>query len=545
MACSALGSDPAGSKPNIIFILADDMGLGDIKAYGGDRCKIDTPHADQLAAKGMMFTDAHTSSAVCTPSRYGLLTGRYCWRTEKQGGVLHGYNKALIKPGVPTVASFLKENGYQTACIGKWHIGMNLDTTIAKDRVKYNKLRDKWKKGENVDIDLDWSAEIKRGPVDVGFDYFFGISASLDMSPYVWIENNHFVGTGSVIKKGDGRPGPAHPDFKADEVLAKTTEKTVEYIDQAVKNKKPFFIYMPLNSPHTPIVPSSEFIGKSEVGLYGDFVMETDWSVGQVVAALERNGVLENTMIVYSADNGCSTTAQRKSNKSKTEIIFQNGDGQPMNPDAHYPSDIYRGHKTDLFEGGHRVPFIVRWDKGVAPGSSCDSIVGLTDFFATCADIIGKPLPSQVPDSISFLPHLRGETPDVTARKDIINHSFKGKFAIRQGDWKLLLMPDNGVAPASENSQAQKASQPAVQLYNLSNDPGEVKNVQDAHPEITKSLIALLETQVQSGRSNPGAQLSNDAEVDIWKTAESRAEAKAKSKKSKKGKKGKKGKESK
>jgi len=515
MAVTALGSGGTDSRPNIVFILADDMGLGDIKAYGGDRCKIDTPHADQLAAKGMKFLDAHTSSSVCTPSRYGLLTGRYCWRTSKQGGVLHGYNKALIKPDVPTVASFLKDNGYQTACIGKWHLGLNFDSTVGNKRTEYNALQARWRTGENVDIDFDWSAPIKRGPVAVGFEYCFGISASLDMSPYVWIENDHFVGTGSVIKRQNGRPGPAHPDFKAVEVLAKTTEKTVKYIDQAVKNKKPFFIYMPLNSPHTPIVPSSEFVGKSKVGLFGDFVMETDWSLGQVVAALERNGVVENTIIIYSADNGCSTTAQRTSNKSKTDIIFQTGDGQPIDPDAHYPSDIYRGHKTHLFEGGHRVPFIVRWDKKVAPGSSCDRIIGLTDFLATCADIIGKPLPPQVPDSISFLPYLLGKTPDATvARKDIIHHSFKGRFSIRQGDWKLLLDPEKGDFP--------KDSRPESQLYNLASDPGESKNVQDAHPEITKSLVTLLETQVQSGRSTPGAPLSNDAEVDIWKRPKKR-----------------------
>jgi len=516
MMVMASGSELAGSTPNIVFILADDMGLGDIKAYGGDKCKIDTPHADRLAANGMKFLDAHTSSSVCTPSRYGLLTGRYCWRTKKQGGVLHGYNKALIAPSVPTVASFLKENGYQTACIGKWHLGLNFDSTVGNKRHEYNALEAKWRKGENVDIDFDWSAPIKGGPVAVGFDYFLGISASLDMSPYVWIENDHFIGTGSVIKRQNGRPGPAHPDFKAVEVLAKTTEKTVEYIDRAAKSEKPFFVYMSLNSPHSPLVPSAEFLGKSAVGPFGDFMMETDWSVGQVVAALERNGIVENTIIIYSADNGCSVSAQRKGPNSNTKIIFQTGDGQAIEQDAHYPSDIYRGHKTHLYEGGHRVPFIVRWDKKIAPGSNCDRMVGLTDFLATCADIIGKPVPPQVSDSISFLPYLLGETPDATvARKDIIHHSFKGRFSIRQGDWKLLLDPD-------PNSDLPKDSRPGIQLYNLASDPGESKNVQAAHPEMTESLVALLETQVQSGRSNPGAPLSNDDEVDIWKRPKQR-----------------------
>ena len=277
------GVRPAGSinasssiqAPNIIFILADDWGLGDVKTYGGDRCKIDTPHMDRLAETGMKFTDAHSSSAVCTPTRYSVLTGRYNWRSKKKAGVLGGFSPPMIESGRETVASMLQQNGYTTCMLGKWHLGMNFPTTNGLGAVAKN---------------TDWKGQIKNGPNAVGFDYYYGISASLDMPPYIWIENERFVGECTTEKKFL-RMGAAHADFEAVDVLPVLTEKAAAYIKQQAQGEKPFFLYMPLASPHTPIVPSKNFQGKSPLGAYGDFVMETDWSVGEVVKAVEAAGI--------------------------------------------------------------------------------------------------------------------------------------------------------------------------------------------------------------------------------------------------------------
>jgi len=295
---------------NIIFILADDLGIGDIRAYGGERCKIETPNMDRLAGEGMQFMDAHSSSSVCTPTRYSILTGRYNWRSRLKSGVLDGYDDALITPRRSTVASLLKNSGYTTAVIGKWHLGLTLPTYDGAPAKCTAKTPEELPSLCNI----DWKGAIKNGPASLGFDYFWGISASLDMPPYIWIENDRFVGECTTIKAFHRR-GPAHADFEAVDVLPTLTEKAVAFISKHAKEESPFFLYMPLNSPHTPIAPSKAFQGKSQLGTYGDFVMETDWSIGQIMQAVESNGIADHTLIIVTSDNGCrsrSTTFRKQ-----------------------------------------------------------------------------------------------------------------------------------------------------------------------------------------------------------------------------------------
>jgi arylsulfatase A-like enzyme len=500
-----------GDKPNIIYILADDWGLGDVKTYGGERCKIDTPHMDRLAEKGMKFTDAHSSSSVCTPTRYSIMTGRYNWRSSLKSGVLWGFSKRLIEPGRETVASMLKKNGYTTIAIGKWHLGMDFPTTDGKAVDE---------KGKNT----DWKGQIKNGPTAVGFDKYWGISASLDMPPYIWIENDRFVGECTTQKSfHPTRQGPAHSDFEAIDVLPTLTERTVATITEQAKSGKPFFIYMPLNSPHSPIVPSKPFQGKSSLGAYGDFVMETDWAVGQVVEAVERAGIANNTLIIVTADNGCSNMPLKmKAVKNPARFKFLMGEKSPDDPEAHYPSDIYRGHKADIYEGGHRVPFIARWDGKVKPGSVSADPVCQVDLFATCAEIVGaKPDDSTAEDSVSILPALLG-TATKPVREAVVHHSIDGSFAIRQGKWKLALCPGSGgwshPAPPSGKKKAapQEPIKDWVQLFDLEADPAETRNLASEHPEIVTNLTALMQRTIDTGRSTPGTPQKNNGETFLY-----------------------------
>lgn len=507
------------SKPNIIYILADDMGLGDVKTYGGSRCKIDTPHMDALAEKGMKFTDAHSSSAVCTPTRYSVLTGRYNFRVRKSG-VLNGYKPALIKPGRETVASMLKKHGYATAIVGKWHLGMGLPTT---DGEEPRSTVDK-EKG-TVESNFDWDAKITNGPCDVGFDYFYGTTASLDMPPYVWIENDRFTEPGTRPNEMC-RPGPQGAQFKFPEVLPTITRKSVAWIQEQAKTEEPFFLYLPLYSPHTPIVPSSAFKGKSPLGTYGDFVMETDWSVGQIVQAVQQAGVADNTLIIVTADNGCSPAA-KIGFKDKQQIAFRMDQPIEEKPGAHYPSDIYRGHKADIYEGGHRVPFIVRWDAAVQPGSVSDQTVCLVDLYATCAAIVGDETPdTAAEDSVSMLPILRG-TAKGAVREATIHHSYTGVFAIRKGKWKLVFAPDSGgwsnPGPPSKRvvkgrtyiDPDQLKEYEWVQLFDLESDPAELKNLSGEFPEVVKQLTVLAQMYIDDGRSTPGEKQANDVEASL------------------------------
>ncbi|MCX6880541.1 MAG: arylsulfatase [Verrucomicrobia bacterium] len=482
-----------GKPPNIVYILCDDLGYGDVKCLN-PQGKIATPNIDRLAGAGMVFTDAHSGSSVCTPTRYGIITGRYCWRTRVQQGVLEGYSQRLIAPGRVTVASLLKQAGYTTACFGKWHLGM--DWALTNGDPSGDKIRNA--------ANVDFGNPVKGGPSDCGFDDFYGIAASLDMPPYVYIENDKAVSIPTEITNEGGRPGLTATGFKAVEVLPTLTRKTVGYIDRqcaGAKNDKPFFIYLPLNSPHTPIVPSAEWRGKSTLGRYGDFVMETDWAVGEVMAALERNGIADHTLVIFTSDNGCSPAAGIPELESK----------------GHSPNHIFRGHKADIWDGGHRIPFICRWPGKIKAGSNSSQLTCLTDLMATCAEIAGLKVPDDAgEDSVSMLPALLGRDAG-PLREAVVHHSIEGKFAIRQGNWKLELCPGSGGWSKPKEADASKQGLPKVQLYDMSGDVGESVNVQDQHPDLVERLTRLLEKYVAEGRSTPGAAQKNDVMVDIWK----------------------------
>jgi arylsulfatase A-like enzyme len=476
----------AAERPNIIFIFADDMGVGDVSHTTG---LAPTPHLDRLAAEGMRFTDAHTSSAVCTPSRYSALTGRYNWRTRLTAHVFSDPHKApLIEPGEPTVASLLKDNGYHTACIGKWHLGIQWQLKENYNSTKERNSRFGW--------DIDFSKPALITPTSHGFDSFYGIAASLDMPPYLFIDNEKAVVTELVAKKG-GRSGPMDAEFHFDGVLQRLAEKSVAYIDERANEKKPFFLYLPLTSPHTPIVPSSAWKGKSGLGKYGDFLMETDWVVGEVLAALDKHGLADNTLVLFSTDNGCSPAA------NIPNLVKQ----------GHRPSGDYRGNKADIYDGGHRVPFIVRWPAQVKPGSVTDRLTCLTDFTRTCSDILGVELADNAGvDSVSFLPTLKD--PSKTERTAVVHHSINGSFAIRQGDWKLVLCKGSGGWSAPKPGDAP-ADAPAVQLFNLAEDIGETNNLQAKYPERVEALTELLKRYVVNGRSTEGPAQSNATDVNI------------------------------
>lgn len=498
---AAFAAAPAmAAKPNIIYILADDMGIGDVKSLY-PKGKILTPHLDRLASQGMTFTDAHTSSAVCTPTRYGLLTGRYNWRTRLQNGVLGGFSAPLIAPDRLTVATLLKQQGYVTACVGKWHLGMNWplkENGVADDKGNFaGAYKDAWK--------IDYTKPIQRGPNAVGFDYYFGISASLDMPPYMYIENDKAVKVPIVTKElWKGRPGPAVEDFRLDDVLPRFTTHAVKFIEQqtqAAKEGKPFFLYMPLASPHTPIAPSGDWKGKSKINEYADFVMETDDAVGQVMAAVEKAGLIENTLFIFTTDNGCSPAAN----------IAE------LNKHGHDPNAGMRGHKADIFEGGHRVPFIVRWPAKIKAGSTSDQTICLTDLMATCAAILNVKLPDNAgEDSVNLLPAFTGEA-SAPLREATVHHSINGSFAIRQGKWKLALAPGSGGWSEPRPGTKAAAELPEVQLYDLSADLAETQNLQAEHPEVVQKLRALLDSYIERGRSTPGAPQQNDVPIKVIK----------------------------
>jgi arylsulfatase A-like enzyme len=505
------------ARPNIIFILCDDLGYGDVKCNNPDG-KIATPCADRLASQGMRFTDAHTTSSVCTPTRYGVLTGRYNWRSRLQTGVLGGLSPRLIEPGRLTVASLLKQQGYATACVGKWHLGMDWVKKEGKDvtDLSIEKAGQVW--------NVDYTQPIANGPNSVGFDYYYGISASLDMVPYTFIENDRVTVVPTVDKdwplmlgreQGRCRKGPAAPEFEVEHVLPALTRKAVEIIAARAADAKagrPFFLYLPLNAPHTPIAPTAEWKGKSGLNFYADFVMQTDATLGAVMRALDEQGIADNTLLIFTSDNGCSPQAD-------FPALIEKG---------HNPSGVMRGHKADIWDGGHRVPFIVRWPGKVKAGATCDQLVSLVDFMATCADITGAKLPDNAAeDSVSILPALLG-TAGKPLREALVHHSISGKFSIRQGQWKLALCPGSGGWSTPRDPQALQQGLPRTQLYDMTKDIGEQRNLQAEHPDVVKRLTALLEKYVADGRSTPGAPQKNAVDVDIWKPDKAAPAAKGK-----------------
>jgi len=489
-------------QPNIIYILADDLGYGDVACFNPNG-KIPTTNLDDMASNGIRFTDAHSSSAVCTPTRYGILTGRYNWRTSLKSFVLSGYSKALIKQERTTIAEMLKSKGYNTGFVGKWHLGW--DWKITKEDTKVN--RDKLHANPGV----DFSAPISNGPASHGFDYSFGFSGSLDMAPYVYVEDDmptmvptkHTV---SVDEKGFWRNGLTADDFDHATVLQDLTDKAINFIESRSTKSEPFFLYFPLPAPHTPILPTTEFLGKSNTNMYGDFVMQVDDVIGQIRSVLRAKGISENTLLVFTSDNGCSPRANYE---ELAEV-------------DHDPSCNFRGTKADIFEGGHRVPFIVEWPAQALKNSKSDNQICTTDFFATCADILDYPIAeTEAEDSYSMLPLING-TNNTPIREYTIHHSVNGSFAIRKDEWKLIVCPGSGgwSYPTPREIKNDKLDLPAMQLYNLKDDLGETTNLITDQVEIAEDLRIALRKIILDGRSTPGPIQDNDG-MEGWTQIES------------------------
>lgn len=495
---NGLGVRVHPGKPNVIYILADDLGYGDIQCFNPEG-KISTPNIDKIARHGVMFTDAHTSSAVCTPTRYGILTGRYNWRSSLKSSVLSGYSTSLIKPGRATVASMLQTQGYTTAFVGKWHLGW--DWKIQKEDAKHPK--------DNLSAlpEIDYSHAIKNGPLSHGFDYSFGFSGSLDMPPYVYVENGMATkvptkSTVSVDEKGFWRAGPTSDDFNHATVLQDLTDKAIGFIDRQTKSDAPFFLYFPLPAPHTPILPTTEFLGKSNTNMYGDFVMQVDDVVRQIREVLVKRGIRENTMLIFTSDNGCSPRA----------------DFAELAKVGHVPGYHFRGNKADIYEAGHRVPFLIEWPLGAAENREVDHTICTTDLFATCAELTNYPLKdNEGEDSYSILPLIQGKAMD-TFRDYTVHHSINGSFAIRQGDWKLCVCPGSGgwSYPTPQNIRAEQLDLPSMQLFNLKEDIGETKNLIHEYPEKALELKNALAKIILDGRSTPGAPQENEG-MEGWK----------------------------
>ncbi len=441
-------------KPNIIYILADDLGYGDI-SFLNSNSKITTPNIDKLASEGITFTDAHSSSSVCSPTRYGILTGRYSWRSSRQGGALWPFATPLIEEGRLTLPKFLNNNDYNTACIGKWHLGMNWIDNDGKI-LEYT--------GSEKGFNIDFSKSIKNGPTTKGFDYFFGTDAP-NYPPYCFIENDKAIGIPSVLKPDSifGNPGIMLEKWDLYKVLPEIEKRVVNYISKMSSSEKPFFLYLPLTAPHTPIAPNKEYLGKSEAGAYGDFVYQVDAIVGQIIKTLKAHNKLENTLIVFTSDNG-SPGRDGTNMSGATSSVKKYG---------HNPSYVFRGIKSDIWEGGHHIPFFAHWPNKIKPGITSDEIICLTDMFATCAAILNVELPNNAgEDSFNILPILTEQKYKSPIREATVHLSEDGSFAIRQGNWKLILCPGSGGWSISPE-RAMRDSLPMVQLYNLSNDIGE------------------------------------------------------------------------
>jgi arylsulfatase A-like enzyme len=484
---AALHAVDASRRPNIVYILADDLGYGDVQCLNPQRGKIKTPHLDRLASQGMTFTDAHSGSSVCTPTRYGLLTGRYAWRTRLQSGVLDGTDDPpLIAANRLTVPALLKQQGYTTAALGKWHLGFGseLPAGVQADDTKAKKRAGKRAPGG---LGLPAGSRIIGGPVTRGFDYFWGCSNARTMSGL--IENDRVIENIEPIT-----------------MLPRLSQRAVSYVaEHAAKAKagQPFFLYLALTSPHTPILPTPEWQGKSGLGDYGDFVMQTDAVVGEVLAALEQHGLADSTLVIFTSDNGCSPAAG-------TDKLEQRG---------HFASAQFRGYKSDLWDGGHRVPFFVRWPGKVKAGSHSAQLICHTDLLATCAEILGAKLPATAAeDSVSILPALL-DTDRAPLREAIVHHSIHGMFAIRQGRWKLELCPGSGGWGKPGDVEAARLGLPDVQLYDVSADIAETKNVQAEYPEVVTRLTKLLEQYIAEGRSTPGVKQANDIRVKLIKAS--------------------------
>jgi len=462
------GSIVESEKPNVVVILADDMGWGDPASYN-PASKIPTPNIDRLAQEGMKFTDAHSPSAVCTPTRYGILMGRYAWRTHMEFGVTQGYSKLFPDPERTTIADVFQSAGYRTGGIGKWHLGLGNSEP------------------------LDYSKPLSPGPLDLGYDYWYGIPASLDMEPYLYFQDDQAIEqpTENIEDSmpccigGFFRGGPIAPSFKHIDVLPVTVEKAQSFIER--NSADPFFLYVAFASPHTPWLPTSDFRGNTEVGEYGDFMMQTDDGVGKIISTLESQGVLDNTIVIFASDNG---PYWREEEKAKF---------------GHMSQGKWRGMKADIWEGGHRVPLIFRWPQKIASGSQSSTPVSLLDIMNTAGSAAGLEIGEGVgPDSFDLTPILDGS--GNSDRESLIMQSSKGMYAIRKGKWKLIFGLGSGgftkADPLKEKVPSSTSGESlGGQLYDLEADPGETINLYEDKPEIVQELSDLFHDLKSRGYS--------------------------------------------
>lgn len=525
----AEGSEATGRNPNIVYILADDMGYGDC-GCNNHESKIPTPYIDKLATEGIRLTNEHAPSAVCSPSRYCILTGRYAWRSPLQMGVLASLSESIITPGRMTVASLLSANGYSTLAIGKWHLGLDWPTTDGKRPWITTNPNSR----DNLS-NIDFRKPIGNGPTSRGFDHYFGTNIP-NMPPYCFIEDDHTVGipsapAGLEIKSlyHTSRLGPMTPGWQLVNIMPELVRHAVSYIDAAGKASRPspFFIYLALISPHGPIVPMPQFRGKSGAGDYGDYVIETDWAVGQVMDALKKANLADNTLLIFTSDNGPEITCGEVPIGAYDRVARYH----------HYSMGNWRGTKRDTWEGGHRLPFVARWPGKIRAGSVSDELVSHSDLLATVAAIVGAPLPDNAgEDSCNILPLLLGQPHEEPIRKTLVLNSGWNHFAIREGDWMLIDAPTGDsdaimkIGPRGKDGEygepdwfkkerGYTADNESGELFNLKQDPAEHYNLYASEPERVKVMKALLEKYKKEGRSTPGVPEKNDVPIRPYKYA--------------------------
>ncbi|MGB6045457.1 MAG: arylsulfatase [Pirellulales bacterium] len=501
-----------GARPNIVFVLADDLGIGDVKCFGGERCQIETPGFDRIAREGLRFTDAHVVTSFCVPTRMAILTGRYPWRFQapREDGAW-GFLLPRVSPSRLTLGRVMQSAGYHVGYVGKWHLGTRMQTTDGKTQGSEN---------------VDFSKPLERGPNDYGIDYSFILPASLDMYPYAFLRDHRFVGQVTARKGWSAfhRVGPAAEDFEDSKVLNRLAGEAEGFIARRSKNAhdgNPFFLYLALTSPHTPVAPSSPFQGKSRLGVYGDFVMETDHVIARILDVLDQHELAENTLLIATSDHGAAPYVGRRRKATPGQI-------RELEQDGHFSSGIYRGYKFSIYEGGLRVPMVVRWPAVVRPGSVCNQLVGVHDLFRTLAEITEQETPQDAaPDSISFRSLL--SDPTATSRTNMIMQS-TGSFAVRDGRFKLAVCPGSGCGGElgnrprrddawksalerlgrSPKNRDELKQAPFVQLFDLQEDPGETNNLAVLQPSKVSELLRVLEQQIDAGRSTPGPELTND-----------------------------------
>lgn len=499
-------------RPNVVFILADDLGYGDISCFGGETCRIETPGFDRIAREGVRFTDAHSNASVCVPTRVAIMTGRYPWRfAAPEPGGPWGYLGLRFQPGQHTLGTMLRDAGYRTGYVGKWHLGTRMQTIDGRTQGPEN---------------VDYSRPLKVGPPEFGFDDSFILPGSLDMYPYAFVRNNQWVGEVTAQKgwSAFNRVGPAAADFEDVRVLdtfSREAERFISENAEPTKHGRPFFLYLALTAPHTPVSPSKKFEGRSPIGIYGDFVMETDDCVNRVLEALDQHGLTRNTLVIATSDHGPALYAGRNRKATFNQL-------RELEREGHDANGPFRGYKFSVYEGATRVPFVARWPGSILAAQTCDQLVSLSDVMATLAEAAElQPESDEAPDSISFLPLLRDPTGPPTRRTMILEAT--AAFAVREGAWKLALCPGSGCEGRFGNvpvrSEAWKAAvaafgrsprdhnellqAPFVQLFDVVQDPNETNNMAADRPDIVKRLGKILLQTIDRGRTTPGPPLQN------------------------------------